>query len=164
MSQYSVLIGEREYDVEIAESELRVNGEPVDFDLVSLNGNGLHLLQRDTQSVELYLSPERRGRYEVLIGGRRVMAQVDPAYRRRRAARRGPGAGAVTAAMPGMIVEVLVETGDEVEEGELVVVQEAMKMQMQLQAPSAGRVVQVAVQVGAEVEKGALLVQIEPAA
>jgi biotin carboxyl carrier protein len=159
-----VLIGEREYDVEIAESELRVNGEPVDFDLVSLNGNGLHLLQRDRQSLELYLSPQRRGRYEVLIGGRRVMAQVDPAYRKRRAARQAADAGAVIAAMPGMIVEVLVEVGDEVEEGEVVVVQEAMKMQMQLQAPCAGRVGEVAVHAGTEVEKGKLLVQIEPVA
>jgi biotin carboxyl carrier protein len=163
MPQYNVLIGEREYDVEIAESELRVNGESVDFDLVSLNGNGLHLLQRDTQSVEVYLSPQQRGRYEVLIGGRRVMAQVDPAYRRRRPSQE-PAAGAVTAAMPGMIVEVPVAVGDEVTEGDVVAVQEAMKMQMQLRAPCDGRVERVAVTSGADVEKGALLVKIVPTA
>jgi biotin carboxyl carrier protein len=64
------------------------------------------------------------------------------------------------APMPGLIVETLVKEGDLVETGQIIVVEESMKMQMQLRAPLGGRVEKVAAQPGAQVEKGALLVKI----
>jgi len=49
-----------------------------------------------------------------------------------------------------------------VESGQVVMVEESMKMQMQLRAPVAGRVEKIAVKPGAQVEKGALLIKIVP--
>jgi biotin carboxyl carrier protein len=48
-----------------------------------------------------------------------------------------------------------------VEKGQVLVLLESMKMQMQMRAPIAGRVSKVAVQRGAQVEKSTLLVQID---
>lgn len=70
--------------------------------------------------------------------------------------------GALHAPMPGLVVEVLVRPGDEVEAGRPVLVVEAMKMQNALAAPVSGRVDSVAVSPGAAVESGALLLVIEP--
>jgi biotin carboxyl carrier protein len=71
------------------------------------------------------------------------------------------GAGAVQAIMPGKIVRVLVEPGQQVEEGQAVCVLEAMKMENELQAPLSGTVRAVHVEPGGDVEKSQVLVEIE---
>lgn len=65
------------------------------------------------------------------------------------------------AAMPGIVVDVLVAVGDEVQEGQSLVVLEAMKMQNPLSAEGPGVVTRVLVEAGAAVAAGALLVEIE---
>ncbi len=159
MSNYCVSIGEREYQVKVNGSHLSLDGEPVNFDLVSLNGNGLHVLRRGNQRIELYLSAQQRGAYEVLVGGRRVIARVDPAGRRRRH-RADRAAGDLVAPMPGVVIAVPAQVGDTVAQGQVLAVLESMKMQMQVRAPFAGRVARVNAVAGAQVEKGALLVRV----
>ena len=166
MSNYCVSIGEHEYQVKVNGAHLTLNGEPVQFDLASLNGNGLHVLRRGNQSTELYLSTQQRGVYEVLVGGRRVIAHVNVGWQtnlaHRRARRRADAiaAGDLIAPMPGVVIQVMAAEGDRVEQDQVLAVLESMKMQMQVRAPFAGRVRRVNVKEGAAVEKGALLVKI----
>jgi biotin carboxyl carrier protein len=63
--------------------------------------------------------------------------------------------------MPGRVVRLLVEVGDEVAEGQGMVVIEAMKMQNELKSPKAGRVVRIGVGVGDTVGSGDVLVVVE---
>ena len=74
---------------------------------------------------------------------------------------RASGAGHVTTAMPGNIVEVLVAVGDHVEEGQAVLITEAMKMETELHARRAGTVVALHVSRGERVMPGEVLVEIE---
>ncbi len=71
------------------------------------------------------------------------------------------GAGAVVAIMPGQIIRVMVEQGQEVQDGEPVCVLEAMKMENELHAHQDGVVKAVHVQPGDDVEKDQVLVEIE---
>ena len=71
------------------------------------------------------------------------------------------GAGAVLAIMPGKIIRVLVEVGQQVEEGEPVCVLEAMKMENELRARQGGVVRTVRVKPGDDVEKDQVLMEIE---
>jgi 3-methylcrotonyl-CoA carboxylase alpha subunit len=78
----------------------------------------------------------------------------------------GPGGAdttgaSLTAPMPGTVVRVLVEEGDEVEEGQLLLVLEAMKMEQPVTAPHAGRVVSLPYDEGALVPGGAVLAEME---
>ena len=69
--------------------------------------------------------------------------------------------GAVTAIMPGKIIRVFVEPGQQIEEGEPVCVLEAMKMENELNALCSGTVRAVHVNSGDDVEKDQILVEIE---
>jgi len=69
--------------------------------------------------------------------------------------------GAVTAIMPGKIIRMLVAEGEEVAEGDVVCILEAMKMENELKAPRAGTVKELYVQPGQDVETGAVLAEIE---
>jgi biotin carboxyl carrier protein len=61
--------------------------------------------------------------------------------------------------MPGLVVRILVEAGQEVEVGAGLVVLEAMKMENELRATAAGTVGAVRAQPGEAVEKGQVLVE-----
>jgi biotin carboxyl carrier protein len=68
--------------------------------------------------------------------------------------------GDVRAPMPGRVVAVHAQIGDEVAAGAPLVVVEAMKMQNELLAPRAGTVLRVHVAAGDTVERGAILVEL----
>ncbi|MDI3527987.1 MAG: glutaconyl-CoA/methylmalonyl-CoA decarboxylase subunit gamma [Tenuifilum sp.] len=67
----------------------------------------------------------------------------------------------VTAFIPGTIVDVMVKPGQEVNEGDVLVILDAMKMHNRIIAPSAGKVKEVNVKPGDKVGKGFLLVSLE---
>jgi 3-methylcrotonyl-CoA carboxylase alpha subunit len=75
----------------------------------------------------------------------------------------GPGADAaasLTAPMPGTVVKVLVQEGQEVEEGQLLLVLEAMKMEQPVSAPHAGVVHSLPFDEGSLVPGGAVLAEV----
>ncbi len=73
----------------------------------------------------------------------------------------GSASGNVMAPMPGKVLQVLVKEGDGVEEGQPLVVLEAMKMENVIKAAANGTVSVVEAAQGQAVEKGALLVGFE---
>ena len=69
--------------------------------------------------------------------------------------------GAVFPLMPGAIMEVNVSVGDTVDEGDVLLVLEAMKMQNEVAAPVAGTVAEINVQTGDNVDRRTMMVRIE---
>ena len=67
----------------------------------------------------------------------------------------------VESPMPGKILQVMVDRGTEVLEGDSLLVLEAMKMENVIRAPRAGVIAEVQAQVGVAVEKAAILVTYE---
>lgn len=63
----------------------------------------------------------------------------------------------VETSMPGRIVKVLLKEGEEVDEGQAVLILEAMKMQNEIKSPRAGRVIKIGPKANESVETGALL-------
>ena len=72
-----------------------------------------------------------------------------------------PPGGSLVAPMPASVARVEVGTGDTVNPGQLVVVLEAMKMQLRMQAPAGGTVRAVHVKPGDVVAKGQVLLEVE---
>jgi acetyl-CoA carboxylase biotin carboxyl carrier protein len=66
----------------------------------------------------------------------------------------------VKAHIAGTVWKVEVAVGDQVAEGQTVVILESMKMEMPVESPAAGRVASVAVAPGQPVEEGATLLEL----
>jgi len=73
----------------------------------------------------------------------------------------GAGSGKVQASMDGGIIDVLVAEGDQVEQGQTLVILEAMKMEHPVKADRSGTVGQLLARQGDQVKRGQLLVQVE---
>ena len=112
------------------------------------------LVRRDGQSVEIALQGVGF-QVEVMDETRARLAQV--------AAARGGGhvRRDLKAPMPGLVVKVLVEAGQEVTPGQPLVVLQAMKMENELSLPGGGTVSQVGVAEGQTVEAGQVLATLE---
>lgn len=67
----------------------------------------------------------------------------------------------IGAQMPGNVVSVNVKVGDKVEQNDVLLVTEAMKMENTIQAPAAGVVKEVTVTAGDQIDAGDLLVEFE---
>jgi acetyl-CoA carboxylase biotin carboxyl carrier protein len=67
----------------------------------------------------------------------------------------------VKAHIAGTVWKIEVALGDNVAEGQTVVILESMKMEMPVESPASGRVVRIAVSSGQPVEEGATLLELE---
>lgn len=102
----------------------------------------------------------------VTLAGRRIPATVRSWRERQLADAEGAAAAdsgpvLVKATLPGLVVAVRVEPGEEVAAGDSLVTVEAMKMQNEVRAPRAGRILEVAVKAGQTVTTGATLLRLE---
>jgi acetyl-CoA/propionyl-CoA carboxylase biotin carboxyl carrier protein len=71
------------------------------------------------------------------------------------------GGDGLTSPMQGTIVKIAVADGDQVDEGDLIVVLEAMKMEQPLNAHKAGTVTGLTAEVGATVASGSVICEIK---
>ena len=100
---------------------------------------------------------------QVWVNGRLFSMEVfDPRdLRPGRGASANHGRQEIAAPMPGKVIRVLVGPGDTVEEGQGLVVVEAMKMQNEMKSPKAGRVAEVRARPDATVGAGEILIVVE---
>jgi biotin carboxyl carrier protein len=146
---------------------------------VSSNGK-LFTLTLDGETIHAEVLYEENGKVDLLINGKRVTAYVSSDNARRwvtvhgqtfvltkaSGTRKGEhagqhAAGELTAPMPGQIRAVNVSEGDTVTKGQTLLIVEAMKMEIRVQAPFDGMVSSVAVKVGQTVEREQFLVKID---
>ena len=118
---------------------------------------------------EFEVDVERDGEtWKVRVGGREFSIQVDEGVSNevtRRSTGRGKRrnrSGTISSSIPGKVVSLHAAVGDQVEEGEVLLILEAMKMQNEIQAPIQGTVSEVNCESGDSVEANVPLVIIEP--
>ncbi|HJW71730.1 MAG TPA: biotin/lipoyl-containing protein [Geothrix sp.] len=166
----TLMLGKESKDVELLHQDgvttLVWEGENHPIDIQEMEP-GCYSILMGGRSVEVRLDaakspdPEAHAYRAMLYEGAYEFALVDP----RRAllagaGGAGAGGGVLASPMPGKIVKLLVNTGDTVQEGQTLLVMEAMKMQNELKTATAGTVQTVHFQEGATVETGAALITV----
>ncbi|HVP69526.1 MAG TPA: biotin/lipoyl-containing protein [Anaeromyxobacteraceae bacterium] len=144
------------YDVLVRGTWRRVDAFRHDSGTVSL------LIDERSHSVQL---DETGSEVKVNVGDSVFPVEVldERRLRMRRApARLAPdGRREILAPLPGRVAKVLRKVGDEVREGEGIVVVEALQMQNEMRSPKAGKVIEVLVAEGQTVDRGARLAAVE---
>ena len=153
-----VIVNGRSGRIEVAGSRLRYHREDGVVIECEFSVNGASVLL-DGRVYRVRRGPGQ----EVWVNGTRLSMEVfDP-----RDLRPGKGASSnhgrqeMAASMPGKVIRVLVAAGETVEEGQGLVVVEAMKMQNEMKSPKAGRVVEIRARADATVSAGEVLVVVE---
>jgi biotin carboxyl carrier protein len=106
----------------------------------------------------------RRGRCEVQIGNLSLSVEVASAQSQRPSVQTVAavaGRHEITAPMSGRVIQVLVQPGQTVQDGEPLVIIEAMKMETEIRAIAHGQVKDIQVDADMAVEAGQLLLIIE---
>jgi biotin carboxyl carrier protein len=145
-----------------------IDGKPLEADWTEIRPGHYSILINE-QSCEARVQPAADNRpgqpdtWIVSIAEYDFRVQIRDPRRRRFAGQAAAHDGPldVLAPMPGKIVGVLVEPGQEVAQDQGLVVIEAMKMQNELRAPRPGRITQVHVKEGTGIEAGARLLRLE---
>jgi biotin carboxyl carrier protein len=153
-TEFSLTLDDIKYKIVVDGNSILVNGQPF---VVGFEDERVVV---DGEAYDVLLEADR-----AVVGGIAHSLVVEGLEAERAGPRASAsvaaGEGAVTAIMPGKIIRVLVAEGDEVSEGDVVCILEAMKMENELKAPKAGSIKALHVELGQDVELGAVLAEIE---
>ena len=165
---WEVSLGDQSFEITVKSSEagrfvLDVDGEEAEADACFPEDGALHMIW-EGEAFEFDVQKSDRGHDVTLHGTRYPASVLDERARALMALGMGGGPGAaeldVSTSMPGKVVAILVEEGQEVRAGEGIIVVEAMKMENELKAACDAVVESVCVAVGEAVEGGVTLVKL----
>ncbi len=156
---------ESELNVTVKDSNILINNDTFDWDIHPIDKNSFHIIhnnqtftahvvdinydlkeftfQLNGKIVQLNLKDKMDILLEEL--GMSDLAQVK--------------INDVKAPMPGLISEILVKEGDEVKQGDSLIILEAMKMENVIKSPGDGVITEIMVKKGSSVEKSQILIQ-----
>ncbi len=156
--KYVTAIDGHEYIVDILdEHHVSVDGMVYEVDFMPVGDQPVYSLVVNGTSVEAHVYPNE-DLWQVLFRGTMFTASVeDEREKRLRAALAGRVKEHedfhLKAPMPGMVVAIPVEEGQEINKGDVLVVLESMKMQNELRSPREGKVTRMRVKTGDRVEQ-----------
>jgi len=162
--KYTVSLAGRTFEVDLSGPTARVDGEAISAALHTVPGTPMRQLVTGDRS-DLMALVRQEGGWQVGRAGE--WWDVHVIDERTRLLREMTGGGnaptgdqVIKAPMPGLVLRLEVEEGQEVTHGMGLVVLEAMKMENEIRASVAGRVRKVHVVAGQAVEKGAVMLVI----
>jgi biotin carboxyl carrier protein len=163
--KYITTIGEKQFLVEIIDDRhVSVDGKIYEVDFESVSGQPVYSLIVDGKSHESYVAPGEQD-WQVLLRGRLYPVTVEDEREKRLRAAAGGGVAEtgeflLKAPMPGLVVTILVEEGQEIKKGQVLLILESMKMQNELKAPRDGVVHRIKVKTGETVEQKQTLLSV----
>jgi biotin carboxyl carrier protein len=123
-------------------------------------GDGRFRLEDGTRQRVAYAVAGPAGAVWVFVGGRTYVVNTAPSARARRGAHHDDQT-ALSSPMPASVVGVMVKPGQVVARGDVLIMLEAMKMELPIKAPRDGTVKSVACRDGELVQPGVPLIELE---
>lgn len=154
------------YDVTRKDGKLWVDGVQQDVDLIKLpNGSYNLLLDNVSYNLEILKKVPNTGDLELRISGRKIDTTLSNKLSEL-LKKMGMETGKkklkeLKAPMPGLVLEVKVSAGEEVKEGQDLMVLEAMKMENAIKSPQDGVIDTIEVKEQDKVDKNQVLVSFQ---
>lgn len=167
--KYFATVNDQTFELDIDHhGRVTVDGAELAADMKQVGIQGLYSLLLNGASYEVLLDQvgDKRSLYDVMVSGLRYQIKVQDERSRRlalvdRSLRAPEGELLIKAPIPGLVVKVPVAPGQEVSEGETLVILEAMKMENELRAPRGGIIHEVRVAQGEQVALGQVLLAVK---
>jgi biotin carboxyl carrier protein len=163
---YKVNIDGREYNVEYDSHHQQVNGKSIAPDAVEFREGRFHILS-GTQSftAEVMETDFASKTFTLRINNSVITLQVRDKYddllrEMGIDITAGKKVNDLKAPMPGLVLNVMVQDGQQVAKGDAVLVLEAMKMENIIKAPADGLIKKVTVAKGDKVEKNQVMIML----
>ena len=162
--KYITTVENKQFLVEIIDDKhVSVDGKVYEVDFESVSGQPVYSLIVDGKSHESYVA-QQEDIWQVLLRGRLYPVTVEDERERRLRAAAGSiaetGDFHLKAPMPGLVVAIPVEEGQEVNKGQVLLILESMKMQNELKSPRDGTVLRIKVKAGESVEQKQTLLSV----
>jgi biotin carboxyl carrier protein len=162
---FKATVNHKTFEISNDGDSLVVNGDSLDWDIVPLREGYYHILHKGrSYRAELVKADEEHNIITWKINGHLYSVSVKDKFDmllEQMGMTRSAGSkiNSVKAPMPGMIIDLKVKTGDEVKQGDPLLILEAMKMENIIKAAGNGTVKSLKVKKGDSVEKGQVLIE-----
>ncbi|MCX2573936.1 acetyl-CoA carboxylase biotin carboxyl carrier protein subunit [Pedobacter sandarakinus] len=163
---YKVTIDDHfDFDIEDTAGAITVNGHSVELDSSIINARETNILyQTKSYNVEVVEVDQQSKVCRIKVNGNiysaRVEDQFDQLLKQLGMDKFASGKVAeIKAPMPGLVLKVLLASGDEVKKGDNLLILEAMKMENMIKSTTDGVIKNIAVKQGDKVEKNQILIQ-----
>lgn len=161
---FSFWLGQKEHRVSLSEKKkgsLQVGVDEETFDVsAEFIGREELLLNINGRIFNITVNSNSLS-HSVFVNGRLFKVEKKSALKILKEEKGRPKKKDIKISMPGRVVQVLAAEGDDVEDGQAVLVLEAMKMQNEIKSPQPGRVVRINFKAGDYVEAGSVLFSVE---
>ncbi len=160
--KYITTIGDQQYEIEInSDDEITVDGQMLSVDFQTIADQPVYSVILDGKSHEASIHSTETG-LQVLLRGQLFEVVVEDERQRRLRKSSGGipvhgGELQIKSPMPGLVITVPVEEGQEIKQGDNLIILESMKMQNEIKAPRDGKVMRVRVTAGDSVDQNQLL-------
>jgi biotin carboxyl carrier protein len=155
--------GQFDYHIERDEKGLLVNDLPANIDIIQINTSSYHILDHfKSYHTEVVNFDAAKKTAEIKVNNNIYTISVKDRFdvlldQLGLSSLNTVRISDIKAPMPGLVLKVLVNEGDEVKKGENLFVLEAMKMENMIKAPADVRIKSVKLKPGDKVEKGQVL-------
>jgi biotin carboxyl carrier protein len=163
--KYITTIDNQEFEIEVVdERHVRIGDRLLEVDFETVSGQPVFSLIVDGRSYESFVYQGDED-WEVLLRGRQYQVKIEDEREKRLKAAAGGGLAEggeflLKAPMPGLVVSILVEEGQEVKKGQVMLILESMKMQNELKSPKDGKIGRIRVKASESVEQKQTLLSV----
>jgi len=162
---YKATVNSSTFEIEAGEAGFIVNGKPVAWDLQKISDGYFHIIHENkSYRAEITKTEPETKSVTIKINGRNYTVALKDKFdllleKMGMSNSSAAKVNSIKAPMPGLIIDLKINAGDEVKQGDPLLILEAMKMENILKSPGAGTVKTVKVKKGDRVEKGQVLIE-----
>ncbi len=162
---YKAIVNKKTFEIDQNDQSIIVNGTPFQWDINKVSDGYFHILyQNKSYRAEIVTTDIATKTITVKINGRNYSVELKDKFdlllekmgMNQTAAHK---VNSIKAPMPGLIIDLKIKAGDTVQQGDPLLILEAMKMENILKAPREGLIKNIKVKKGDNVEKGQVLIE-----